>query len=149
MGSVSSEEGSDQHRRRCCGSYSLSADVSESESSGCFPYHDDTASTTSLRSSPVPNYRIPHNNALPNPGFLPPTLIFPGIHAKDMMLHPHKRDAPLSGSFIFFFFSFSANLMRIMSWSFQFASQVFAHSFLDRALLLRFSPLISNSFPHK
>ncbi|CDP14529.1 unnamed protein product [Coffea canephora] len=96
MGSVSSEEGSDQHRRRCCGSYSLSADVSESESSGCFPYHDDTASTTSLRSSPVPNYRIPHNNALPNPGFLPPTLIFPGIHAKDMMLHPHERDAPLS-----------------------------------------------------
>lgn len=55
MGSVSDEDGSDQQSERC-GSYSLSADVSESESSGDFcgrQYAGDPGPSGSLPSSPV------------------------------------------------------------------------------------------------
>ena len=104
MGSVSSEEGSDQQSERC-GSYSLSADVSESESSGSFTcrrcYHDGAASSSSLASSPPPPNQ--DNNVVGNSVFLAPSLIFPGILAKDAMLQPQKREADLSGSFLHFF----------------------------------------------
>lgn len=97
MGSVSSEDGSDQQSERC-GSYSLSADISESESSGSFTcrrcYHNGAASSSSLASSPLPSNQ--DNNVIGNSVCLTPSLIFPGILAKDAMLHHQKRDADLS-----------------------------------------------------
>ncbi|CAA6656048.1 unnamed protein product [Spirodela intermedia] len=64
MGSVSDEDGSDQQSERC-GSYSLSADVSESESSGDFcarQYAGDPGPSGSLLSSPV-SAAVGHNAA--------------------------------------------------------------------------------------
>ncbi|KAE9620260.1 hypothetical protein Lal_00019448 [Lupinus albus] len=78
MGSVSSEDGSDQHSDRC-GSYTLSADVSESESSTSFcgaRRFDTEAASSSANLSPLP-----------------------AVAAKDVVLwnhKPKKRDLDLS-----------------------------------------------------
>lgn len=97
---MSSEEASDQQSDRCEGSYCVSADISESESSGSFTCrrnHDGASS--SLASSPLP----PIQNVIPTSGFhsqMPhPTLMFPGFHGKDVMIWadtPDKRHADLS-----------------------------------------------------
>lgn len=104
MGSVSSEEGSDQQSERC-GSYSLSADVSESESSSssfsCRRYDAEGASS-SIASSPLACRRFAAKSEFPTP-MLPP-FMFPVIGGKDVLLCNHKsekRQADLSGLCIF------------------------------------------------
>lgn len=104
MGSVSSEEGSDQQSERC-GSYSLSADVSESESSSssfsCRRYDAEGASS-SMASSPLPCRRFTAKSEFPTP-VLPP-FMFPAIGGKDVVLcndKSEKRQADLSGLCIF------------------------------------------------
>lgn len=99
MGSVSSEEGSDQQSERC-GSYSLSADVSESESSSssfsCRRYDAEGASS-SIASSPLACRRFAAKSEFPTP-MLPP-FMFPVIGGKDVLLCNHKsekRQADLS-----------------------------------------------------
>lgn len=99
MGSVSSEEGSDQQSERC-GSYSLSADVSESESSSssfsCRRYDAEGASS-SMASSPLACRRFTAKSEFPTP-MLPP-FMFPGIGGKDVVPcndKSEKRQADLS-----------------------------------------------------
>ncbi|KAL3383216.1 hypothetical protein AABB24_002623 [Solanum stoloniferum] len=99
MGSVSSEEGSDQQSERC-GSYNLSADVSESESSSssfsCRRYDAEGASS-SMASSPLACRRFTAKSEFPTP-MLPP-FMFPGIGGKDVVPCNHKsekRQADLS-----------------------------------------------------
>ncbi|KAM1243636.1 hypothetical protein ACFX15_034493 [Malus domestica] len=91
MGSVSSEDGSDQQSERC-GSYSLSADVSESESCSSFSCRrfDAEGASSSMTSSPCP--------VAGNFCFQPPVML-PVIGGKDVVAwdeNPEKRDADLS-----------------------------------------------------
>lgn len=86
MGSVSSEEGSER-----CGSYSPSADVSESESSSsfCGRRFDAEGASSSANLSPRP--LASHFN------FPPPQVMLPVIGGKDVVVWDHKRDLDLSG----------------------------------------------------
>ncbi|KAK7312196.1 hypothetical protein VNO77_35881 [Canavalia gladiata] len=89
MGSVSSEDGSDQQSERC-GSYSLSADVSESEScsSFCARRFDAEGASSSANLSPRPV--AAHFN------FPPAQVMLPVIGGKDVVVWDHKRDVDLS-----------------------------------------------------
>lgn len=81
MGSFSSEEeGSDQQPR---GSYSLSADVSESESSSSFSrrrYDAGEGASSSMASSPLALRRLPP----------PPEFVFPVVGGKDVVFWDDK-----------------------------------------------------------
>ncbi|XVE67221.1 hypothetical protein DITRI_Ditri08aG0142700 [Diplodiscus trichospermus] len=93
MGSVSSDDGSDQQSERC-GSYSLSADVSESESCSSFSCRrfDGEGCSSSMTSSP----RLLTAGGF---GFRVPVML-PVIGGKDVVIwddeKPEKRDADLS-----------------------------------------------------
>ncbi|KAJ9132678.1 hypothetical protein P3X46_033518 [Hevea brasiliensis] len=92
MGSVSSDEGSDPQSERC-GSYSLSADVSESESCSSFSCRrfDGEGASSSLTSSPRP----PVTSSF---CFQAPVLL-PVIGGKDIMIwdvKPEKRETDIS-----------------------------------------------------
>ncbi|CAN4112603.1 unnamed protein product [Withania somnifera] len=93
MGSVSSEEGSDQQSERC-GSYTLSADVSESESSSssfsCRRYDAEGASS-SMASSPLACQRFTAKSEFPAPPFM-----FPVIGGKDVVLCNDKSEKRLA-----------------------------------------------------
>lgn len=99
MASVSSEDESDRQSERC-GSYSLSADVSESESSSsnfsCLRFDAEGASS-SMASTPRPfagNF------------FFPAPVMLPVIGGKDVVYwdkKKHKGEADLSGIFILFY----------------------------------------------
>ncbi|CAL5378029.1 unnamed protein product [Camellia sinensis] len=96
MGSVSSEDGSDR-QSELCGSYSLSADVSESESSSSFWYrlYDADGASSSMSSSPF-NFRPVTGNSCFPPAA--PPFMFPVIGGKDVVWgdKPEKRDTDLS-----------------------------------------------------
>lgn len=99
MGSVSSDDGSDQQSDRC-GSYSLSADVSESESCSSFSCRrfDAEGASSSMTSSPRP---IAGNFCVQ------PPVMLPVIGGKDVVAwdeKPEKRDADLSGTNLSLFF---------------------------------------------
>ncbi|BAT91138.1 Rop guanine nucleotide exchange factor [Vigna angularis] len=89
MGSVSSEDGSDQQSDRC-GSYSLSADVSESESCGSFSARRFDAEGASSSANLSPRPLASHFN------FPPPQVMLPVIGGKDVVVWDHKRDLDLS-----------------------------------------------------
>ena len=101
MGSVSSDDGSDQQSDRC-GSYSLSADVSESESCSSFSCRrfDAEGASSSMTSSPRP---------AAGRFFVPAPVMLPVIGGKDVVAtwddKPDKRDADLSGFLFLFYFS--------------------------------------------
>lgn len=102
MGSVSSDDdgGSDQQSERC-GSYSLSADVSESESCSSFSCRRFGAegASSSMSSSPRP---VADKFSFPTP------IMLPFIGGKDLLRwddKPEKRDSELSG-ILFYFFNF-------------------------------------------
>lgn len=101
-GSESSEEGSaDQQSEERCGSYSLSADVSESESSGSFPSHHYNGSSSSLASPPPPLPLATGNSAFLDPLMPPANLMFRAVNGKDVLVwdqKPERRDADLSGA---------------------------------------------------
>ena len=88
MGSVSSEEGSEER----CGSYSLSADISESESSNGQVEEDECGGASSSAGfSPF---------AAGASASLSPTFSFPVIGGKDVVVwdeKPLKRSSDLSG----------------------------------------------------
>ncbi|KAH1122719.1 hypothetical protein J1N35_005879 [Gossypium stocksii] len=94
MGSVSSDDGFDEQSERC-GSYSLSADVSESESCSSFSYRwfDGEGCSSSMTSS---SPRLPAAGRF---GFQVP-LMLPVIGGKDVVIwddkKPEKRDTNLS-----------------------------------------------------
>lgn len=95
MGSVSSDDGSDQLSERC-GSYSLSADVSESESCSSFSCRrfDGEGASSSMASSPHP---VSGNFCFP------PPVSLPVLGGKDVFVwddKSKKRDADLSGNFL-------------------------------------------------
>ncbi|KAJ4962491.1 hypothetical protein NE237_022430 [Protea cynaroides] len=95
MGSVSSEDGFDQQSERF-ESYSLSADVSESESSSSFSCrrYDAEGASSSLASSPLAG-RPPTVNS----GFPPPPLMLPVIGGRDVVVwdeKPEKQETDLS-----------------------------------------------------
>ncbi|XP_010266943.1 PREDICTED: rop guanine nucleotide exchange factor 1-like [Nelumbo nucifera] len=96
MGSVSeSEDGFDQQSERF-GSYSLSADVSESESSSSFSCrrYDAEGASSSLSSSPLPARLLAGNSPFPAPH-----LMLPVIGGRDVVVweeKPEKREADLS-----------------------------------------------------
>lgn len=97
MGSVSSDDGSDQQSDRC-GSYSLSADVSESESCSSFSCRrfDAEGASSSMTSSPRP--------AVPGIFGVQAPVMLPVIGGKDVVAwddKPVKKDAELSGTFFF------------------------------------------------
>lgn len=99
MGSVSSEEGCDQQSERC-GSYSLSADVSESETSSssfsCRRFEAEGAST-SMASSPLTCRLLPGNYGFPPPP--PPPLMVPVIGGRDVVVwndKPQKQETDLT-----------------------------------------------------
>lgn len=88
MGSVSSEDGSDQLSDRC-GSYSLSADVSESESCSSFSCRrfDGEGASSSMTSSPrqgIGNFCFPP----------PPPLMLPVIGGSDVVVWEEKPEKP-------------------------------------------------------
>ncbi|XP_050363932.1 rop guanine nucleotide exchange factor 1 [Argentina anserina] len=92
MGSVSSDDGSDQQSDRC-GSYSLSADVSESESCSSFSCRrfDAEGASSSMTSSPRPPAAGSFCVQAP--------VMLPVIGGKDVVAwddKPDKRDADLS-----------------------------------------------------
>lgn len=91
MGSVSSEEGSER-----CGSYSPSADISESESSSsfCGRRFDAEGASSSANLSPRP--LASHFN------FPPPQVMLPVIGGKDVVVWDRKPDLDLSGTHSFF-----------------------------------------------
>ncbi|KAF8406675.1 hypothetical protein HHK36_008766 [Tetracentron sinense] len=96
MGSVSSEDGFDQQSERL-GSYSLSADVSESESSSNFSLrrYDAEGASTSLASSPLACRPLAGNSNFPSH----PPLMLPVIGGKDVVVldeKPEKRETDLS-----------------------------------------------------
>uniref|UniRef100_A0A5B7C770 Putative rop guanine nucleotide exchange factor 1 n=1 Tax=Davidia involucrata TaxID=16924 RepID=A0A5B7C770_DAVIN len=98
MGSVSSEDGSDQQSERC-GSYSLSADVSESESSSSFSCrrYDAEGASSSMASSPLACRPMIGNSAFSV--VPPPPLMLPVIGGKDVVISeekPDKTEADLS-----------------------------------------------------
>lgn len=93
MDSVSSEDCSDEP----CGSYSVSADVSESESSCSFscPPFETRGSSSSIPSSPLEtrNFTFPATAQ-------PPAFTFPVVDGKGVLVSdekPEKREADLSG----------------------------------------------------
>ncbi|KAL6965150.1 Rop guanine nucleotide exchange factor 1 [Sarracenia purpurea var. burkii] len=98
-GSVSSDDGSD-HQSELCGSYSLSADVSESESSSsfCRQRYDAEGTSSSIPSSPLACRQINGNScfltAMPP---LPPIML-PVVGGKDVVWDkkPEKRETDLS-----------------------------------------------------
>ncbi|XP_057966386.1 rop guanine nucleotide exchange factor 1 [Malania oleifera] len=97
MGSVSSEDGSDQQSERCSGSYSLSADVSESESSSSFSCrrYGREGGSSSISSSPRASRPTLGNFCFPPP----PPLMLPVIGGKDVVVwdeKPQKRETDLS-----------------------------------------------------
>ncbi|KAE8668977.1 Rop guanine nucleotide exchange factor 1 [Hibiscus syriacus] len=93
MGSVSSDDGFDQRSERC-GSYSVSADVSESESCSSFSCRrlDGEGCSSSMTSSP----RLPAAGRF---GFQVP-LMLPVIGGKDVVIRdderPEKQDTKIS-----------------------------------------------------
>ncbi|KAG2706114.1 hypothetical protein I3760_05G089100 [Carya illinoinensis] len=98
MGSISEEEEedgyvSDQEQSERCGSYSLSADVSESESCSSFTcrrFDAECGASSSITSSPRPRV---HNFGLKAP------VMLPVIGGKDVVLwdqKPEKRETDLS-----------------------------------------------------
>ncbi|KAM3376765.1 rop guanine nucleotide exchange factor 1 [Capsicum galapagoense] len=91
MGSVSSEEGSDQQSERC-GSYSLSADVSESESSSSSSFscrrYDAEGASSSMASSPLACRRFASKSEF-KASMVPP-FMFPVIGEKDVLLRNDK-----------------------------------------------------------
>ncbi|CAK9153930.1 unnamed protein product [Ilex paraguariensis] len=97
MGSVSSEDGFDGQSERC-GSYSLSADVSESESSSSFSCRRyGEGASSSMASSPLACGQLTGNSTFPAP--MPPPLMFPVIGGKDVVVcdkKPEKRETDLS-----------------------------------------------------
>lgn len=102
MGSVSSEEGVDDQSDRC-GSYSLSADVSESESCSSFSCrrYDGEGASSSMTSSPLACRPVVGNSSFP----VGPPLMLPVIGGRDVVVwgeKPEKRETDLSGSFLFF-----------------------------------------------
>lgn len=102
-GIESSEEGSaDQQSEERCGSYSLSADVSESESSGSFPSHHYDGSSSSLASPPPPPLPLATgNSAFLDPLMPPANLMFRAVNGKDVLVwdqKPERRDTDLSGA---------------------------------------------------
>lgn len=104
MGSVSSEEGVDDQSDRC-GSYSLSADVSESESCSSFSCrrYDGEGASSSMTSSPLACRPVLGNSSFP----MGPPLMLPVIGGRDVVVwgeKPEKRETDLSGSFCFFNF---------------------------------------------
>lgn len=101
MGSVSSEEGSDQQSERC-GSYSLSADVSESESSSSSSFscrrYDAEGASSSMASSPLACRRFTSKSEF-KASMVPP-FMFPVIGEKDVLLRNdkyQKQQPDLSG----------------------------------------------------
>ena len=101
MGSVSSEDGSDQQSDRC-GSYSLSADVSESESCSSFcgrRFDADGGASSSANLSPRP---VASGAAAAGGHFnFPAQVMLPVIGGKDVVIwdhKPEKRDLDLSGT---------------------------------------------------
>ena len=102
MGSVSSEEGVDDQSDRC-GSYSLSADVSESESCSSFSCrrYDGEGASSSMTSSPLGCRPLVGNSSFP----MGPPLMLPVIGGRDVVVwgeKPEKRETDLSGTFLFF-----------------------------------------------
>ncbi|KAK2974316.1 hypothetical protein RJ640_026877 [Escallonia rubra] len=98
MGSVSSEDGYDQQSERC-GSYSLSADVSESESSSSFSCrrYDAEGASSSMTSSPLGRRPLTGNSVFP--ANIPPPLMLPTIGGKDGVVweeKPAKTETDLS-----------------------------------------------------
>ncbi|XP_047323285.1 rop guanine nucleotide exchange factor 1-like [Impatiens glandulifera] len=92
MGSISSEDASD-HRSELCGSYTLSADISESESSSSFSCrrYDAEGASSSMASSPFPCQKMP-----PPP---PSSFIIPVVAGKDVVVwddNPAKTQPDLS-----------------------------------------------------
>ncbi|XP_020215005.1 rop guanine nucleotide exchange factor 1 [Cajanus cajan] len=85
MGSVSSEDASDR-----CGSYSLSADVSESESCSSFSARRFDAEGASSSANLSPRPLAAHFN------FPPPQVMLPVIGGKDVVVWDHKRHLDLS-----------------------------------------------------
>lgn len=86
MASISSEDASDEP----CGSYSLSADVSESESECSFsrrPFDTGGGASSSIPSSPLTFPATEH----------PPAFTFPLAAAKDVDEKPEKRQPDLAG----------------------------------------------------
>ena len=113
MGSVSSDDGSDQQSERC-GSYSLSADVSESESCSSFSCRrfNGEGCSSSMTSSP----RL---TAAGGFGFQAPVML-PVIGGKDVVIwdddeKPGKRDTDLSGisKFFVYFGIFALDITEI------------------------------------
>ena len=112
--SVSSEEDGYDDRRDGAGSYCLSADVSESESSSSFSllrFDPDDAPSTSTSSPAVFQRQTPGNFNFPATHF-----VFPAISGRDVVLwddsKPSKSDdSDLSGTFSIlftpFFFQFN------------------------------------------
>lgn len=94
MGSVSSEEVSDR-----CGSYSPSADISESESCSSFYVRRFDAEGASSSANLSPRPLAAHFN-------LPPAaqVMLPVIGGKDVVVWDHKRDLDLSGTLFFYAF---------------------------------------------
>ncbi|XP_043713659.1 rop guanine nucleotide exchange factor 1-like [Telopea speciosissima] len=90
MGSVSSEDGFDQQSERF-GSYSLSADVSESESSSSFSCrrYDGEGASSSLASSPLAGRPLTVNS-----GFPAPPLMLPVIGGRDVVVSDEKPEKP-------------------------------------------------------
>lgn len=96
MGSVSSEEGVDDQSDRC-GSYSLSADVSESESCSSFSCrrYDGEGASSSMTSSPLACRPVVGNSSFP----VGPPLMLPVIGGRDVVVwgeKPEKRETDLS-----------------------------------------------------
>lgn len=92
---MSSDDGSDQLSDRC-GSYSLSADVSESESCSSFSCRrfDGEGASSSMASSPHP---VSANFCFP------PPVSLPLLGGKDVFVwddKSKKREADLSGNFL-------------------------------------------------
>lgn len=114
MGSVSSDDGFDEQSERC-GSYSLSADVSESESCSSFSHRrfDGEGCSSSMTSS---SPRLPAAGRF---GFQVP-LMLPVIGGKDVVIwddeKPEKRNTNLSGISFFFclFWKFSSTFWLII-----------------------------------
>lgn len=95
MAATSSDDDCDQQSEERCGSYSLSADISESESCSSFSGHrfDGEGGSSSMASSPRP--------AAWNFSF-PATVMAPVIGGRDVVLwdeKKEKKDGDLSGNF--------------------------------------------------